>query len=171
MIAHILSNLPLPLQWGLALLIFGGGLAVFALRRTVFRIAGAVAALGAIGALVASWVLSPALLVPAPYPLRIVAPAPGSDVASHFILTVCGAPASGGLVAATDSQHYLAIVIDGVQAPTVDVWQVPQDLPVGTHSLEVELVSPSHQAFSPPATARETITVVAGADASGPASC
>jgi hypothetical protein len=170
-IAHILSNLPLPLQWGLALLIFGGGLALFALRRTAFRIAGAVAALCGVGALVASWLLSPALLVPAPYPLRIVSPAPGADVGSHFILTVCGVPASGGLVAATDSQHYLAIIIDGVQAPTVDVWQVPQELPVGKHSVEVELVSPSHQAFSPPATARETITVVAGAASSGPASC
>ena len=132
MIAHILSNLPLPLQWGLALLIFGGGLAVFALRRTPLRIAGAVAALCGIGALAASWVLSPALLVPAPYPLRIVSPAPGSAVGSHFILTVCGVPASGGLVAATDSQHYLAIIIDGVQAPTVDVSQVPQDLAAGT---------------------------------------
>jgi hypothetical protein len=170
-IAHILSNLPLPLQWGLALLIFGGGLAVFALRRTPFRVAGGVAALCGVGALVASWVLSPALLVPAPYPLRIVSPAPGADVDSHFVLTVCGVPASGGLVAATDSQHYLAIIIDGIQAPTVDVWQVPQDLSVGRHSIEVELVSPSHQAFSPPATAKETITVVSGAATSGLASC
>ena len=78
MIAHILSNLPLPLQWGLALLIFGGALIVFFVRRSVIRITGGVAAIGAVGALVASWVLSPALLVPAPYGLRIVSPAPGA---------------------------------------------------------------------------------------------
>ncbi|HEY6469267.1 MAG TPA: hypothetical protein VI434_05830 [Candidatus Dormibacteraeota bacterium] len=171
MIAHILSNLPLPLQWGLALLIFGGALAVFAVRRSAIRIAGAVAAFCGIGGLVASWILSPALLVPAPYAVRIVSPAPGAEVGSPFILTVCGVPATGPMVPATDSQHYLAIIIDGVQAPTVDVWQVPQDLSPGSHVVEVELVSPSHQAFSPPATAKETITVVAGKHPTGPVVC
>jgi hypothetical protein len=170
-IAHILSNLPLPLQWGLALLIFGGALVAFVVRRGAIRIAGATAALCGVGALAASWILSPALLVPAPYPVRIVSPAPGADVGSHFALTVCGVPASGGLVPATDSQHYLAIIIDGVQAPTVDVWQVPQDLTFGRHVVEVELVSPSHQSFDPPATAAETITVTPGAAFSGPVPC
>jgi hypothetical protein len=170
-IAHILSNLPLPLQWGLALLIFGGALIVFFVRRSVIRITGGVAAICAVGALVASWVLSPALLVPAPYALRIVSPSPGAEVGAPFTLTVCGVSASGGRVAATDSQHYLAIIVDGVQAPTVDVWQVPEDLSVGKHAVEVELVTPAHQAFNPPATARETITVVPGAAASGPAAC
>lgn len=171
MIAHILGNLPLPLQWGLALLIFGGALAVFAVRRGVIRIAGAVAALCGIGGLVASWILSPALLVPAPYAVRIVSPAPGADVGSPFTLTVCGVPATGPMVPATDSQHYLAIIIDGAPAPTVDVWQIPQDLSPGRHVVEVELVSPSHQAFSPPATAKETITVVAGNPPAGPVAC
>ena len=72
---------------------------------------------------------------------------------------------------ATSSQHYLAVIIDGVQAPTVDVWHVPEDLPAGRHAVEVELVSPSHQAFNPPATVKETITVVAGATPAGPGSC
>jgi hypothetical protein len=170
-IAHILSNLPLPLQWGLALLIFGGGLAVFAVRRSALRIAGGVAALCGVGGLVASWVLSPALLVPAPYALRIMSPSPGAVVGSPFTLTVCGVPASGALRPATDSQHYLAIIIDGTQAPTVDVWQVPQDLSAGRHVVEVELVSPSHQAFNPPATAKETITVTPGTASSGPVAC
>ncbi len=171
MIAHILSNLPLPLQWGLALLIFGGALAVFAVRRSAIRIAGAVAALCGVGGLVASWILSPALLVPAPYAVRIVSPAPGAEVGAPFTLTVCGVPATGPMVPATDSQHYLAIIIDGVQVPTVDVWHVSQDLSPGSHVVEVELVSPSHQAFSPPATAKETITVVAGQPPSGPVAC
>jgi hypothetical protein len=170
-IAHILSNLPLPLQWGLALLIFGGALAVFAVRRSAIRIAGAVAALCGVGGLVASWLLSPALLVPAPYALRIVSPPPGAHVGSTFTLTVCGVPATGPMVPATDPQHYLAIIVDGVQAPTVDVWQVPQELGPGSHVVEVELVSPSHQAFSPPATTKETITVVAGAAPAGPVPC
>ena len=38
MIAHIVSSLPLPLQWALALLIFGGGLLVFVVRRSALRI-------------------------------------------------------------------------------------------------------------------------------------
>ena len=67
MIAHIVSNLPLPLQWGLALLIFGGGLLVFAVRRSALRIAGGVAAFCGAGGLIASWIFSPALLVAAPY--------------------------------------------------------------------------------------------------------
>lgn len=171
MIAHILSNLPLPLQWVLALLIFGGALGVFVVRRGAIRIAGAVAALGGLGGLVASWVLSPALLVPAPYALRIVSPAHGAVVGAPFTLSVCGVRPSGAMVAATNSQHYLAIIVDGVQAPTVDVWQIPEDLTTGAHTVQVELVSPSHQAFNPPAIATEQIRVVAGGPSSGPAAC
>ena len=171
MIAHIVGSLPQPVQWALALLIFGGGLLVFAVRRSALRIAGGVAAFCGAGGLVASWVLSPALLVGAPYAVRIVSPAPGADVGAPLTLTVCGVQASGGLVPATSAQYYLAVIIDGVQAPTVDVWHVPLDLSSGRHAIEVELVSPSHQAFNPPATFRETINVVPGATAAGPASC
>ena len=171
MLAHIVSGLPLPLQWGLALLIFGGGLLIFAVRRNALRITGGVAALCGAGGLVASWVFSPALLVAAPYPVRIVSPAPGAAIGAPLTLTVCGVQGSGRLVPATSSQFYLAVIIDGVQAQTVDVWQVPVDLSSGRHTIEVELVSPSHQSFNPPATFTETITVAAGAAPTGPGSC
>jgi hypothetical protein len=170
-IAHIVSNLPLPLQWGLALLIFGGALVVFAVRRSAYRLAGGIAALCGAGGLIASWILSPALLVAAPYAVRIVSPTPGAAVGSPLTLTVCGMRASGALVPATTSQYYLAIILDGVQAPTVDVWHVPIDLAAGRHTVEVELVSPSHQAFNPPATFKETINVVPGAALVGPSTC
>jgi hypothetical protein len=170
-IAHIISGLPLALQWGLALLIFGGGLLVFAVRRSALRVAGGVAAICGAGGLVASWVLSPALLAAAPYAVRIVSPAPGASVGSPLTLTVCGVQASGGLVPATSSQSYLAVILDGVAAPTVDVWHVPLVLPAGRHTVEVELVSPAHQAFNPPASFTETITVVPGAAPPGPGSC
>ncbi len=171
MIAHVLSNLPLPLQWALALLIFGGGLVVFVVRRTAMRVAGAVAAAAGAGGLIASWVLSPALLQPAPYAVRIVSPMPGAEVGSPLTLTVCGIPATGGRVPATDSQHYLAVFIDGVEVPTVDVWHIPEDLPTGPHSIKVELVSPSHQAFNPPAIATENVRVLPGAVPPGPGTC
>ena len=171
MIAHIVSGLPLPLQWGLALLIFGGGLLVFAVRRSALRIAGGLAALCGAGGLLASWVFSPALLVAAPYPVRIVSPRPGAEVGAPLTLTVCGVEASGRLVPATSSQFYLAVIIDGIQAPTVDVWHVPVDLSSGRHTVQVELVSPSHQSFNPPATFSETITVASGAAPAGPGSC
>ena len=171
MIAHIVSGLPLPLQWGLALLIFGGGLLVFAVRRSALRIAGGAAALCGAGGLIASWVLSPALIVAAPYAVRIVSPAPGADVGAPLTLTVCGVRASGGLLPATSAQYYLAVIIDGVQGPTVDVWHVPVDIASGRHAVEVELVSPSHQAFNPPATFTEMINVVPGAAPAGPGSC
>jgi hypothetical protein len=170
-IAHILGSLPLPVQWALAMLVFGGGLLVFAVRRSALRIAGGVAAFCGAGGLVASWVFSPALLVPAPYAVRIVSPAPGADVGAPLTLTVCGVAASGRLVPATSAQYYLAVIVDGVQAPTVDVWHVPVELSSGTHAVEVELVSPGHQAFNPPATFTETITVVPGATPAGPGSC
>jgi hypothetical protein len=170
-IAHIVSNLPLPLQWGLALLIFGGALVVFAVRRSAYRLAGGIAALCGAGGLIASWILSPALLVAAPYAVRIVSPTPGAEVGSPLTLTVCGVRANGALVPATTAQYYLAIILDGVQAPTVDVWHVPIDLDAGRHTVEVELVSPSHQAFNPPATFKETITVVPGAGLVGPSTC
>ena len=171
MIAHIVSSLPPPLEWGLAVLIFGGGLIVFAVRTSVLRIAGGMAAVCGSAALIAGWVFSPALLVPAPYAVRIVSPSPGADVGAPVTLTVCGVRASGGVVPATDAQHYLAIVLDGIQAPTVDAWHVPIDLAAGRHTVEVELVTPSHQAFNPPATFTETITVVPGAAPPGPGSC
>jgi hypothetical protein len=170
-IAHIVSNLPLPLQWGLALLIFGGGLVVFAVRRTAYRLAGAIAAFCGAGGLIASWILSPALLVAAPYAVRIVSPTPGATVGAPLVLTVCGVPTHGGLIPATSSQYYLAVILDGVQAPTVDVWHVPVDLATGRHTVEVELVSPSHQAFNPPATFKETITVTPGVTSVGPTTC
>ena len=171
MVAHIVSGLPLPLQWGLALLIFGGGLLVFAVRRSALRVAGGVAAVLGAGGLIAGWVFSPALIVAAPYPVRIVSPAPGSAVGAPLTLTVCGVPSPGRLVPATSAQYYLAVIVDGVQAPTVDTWQIPQDLSPGRHTIEVELVSPSHQAFAPPATFTETVTVVPGAIPPGPGSC
>jgi hypothetical protein len=170
-IAHILGNLPLPLQWALALLTFGGALVVFVIRRSWIRIVGAAAALCGIGGLVAAWLLSPALLIPAPYALRIVSPVSGAEIGAPFTLTVCGVPAFGRRVGATDSQHQLAIIVDGVQGPTVDVWQIPEDLTAGRHSIEVELVSPAHQAFNPPAIARVTVNVVPGAATSGPVAC
>jgi hypothetical protein len=170
-IAHIVSNLPLPLQWGLALLIFGGGLVVFAVRRSAYRLAGGIAALCGAGGLIASWILSPALLVAAPYAVRIVSPTPGASVGAPLTLTVCGVRAGGELAPATSAQYYLAIILDGVQAPTVDVWHVPVALASGRHTVEVELVSPSHQAFNPPATFTETITVIPGGAPVGPGSC
>jgi hypothetical protein len=170
-IAHIVSNLPLPLQWGLALLIFGGALVVFAVRRSAYRLAGGIAALCGAGGLIASWIFSPALLVAAPYAVRIVSPAPGASVGAPLTLTVCGVRASGARVPATTAQYYLAVILDGVQAPTVDVWHVPVDLAAGRHTVEVELVSPSHQAFNPPATFTETITVVPGDTPVGPSAC
>jgi hypothetical protein len=170
-VAHIVSSLPLPLQWGLALLIFGGGLLVFAVRRSALRIAGGVAALCGAGGLAASWIFSPALLLAAPYAVRIVSPAPGAHVGAPLTVTVCGVPPSGALVPATSSQYYLAVILDGVQAPTVDVWHVPVDLAAGRHTIEVELVSPGHQSFNPPSTFKETITVVPGATPAGPGSC
>jgi hypothetical protein len=170
-IAHIVSSLPLPLQWGLALLIFGGALVIFAVRRSAYRLAGGIAAVCGAGGLIASWILSPALLVAAPYAVRIVSPTPGTSVGAPLTLTVCGVRASGGLVPATSAQYYLAVILDGVQAPTVDVWHVAVDLSSGRHTVEVELVSPSHQAFNPPATFKETITVVPGAAPVGPGSC
>ena len=64
------------------------------------------------------------------------------------------------------------MIIDGIQAPTVDVWHVPVDLSAGRHIVQVELVSPSHQAFNPPATFKETITwSFAGAVPTGPVAC
>ena len=163
LIAHIVSSLPLPLQWGLALLVFGGGLLVFAVRRSALRVAGAVAAVCGAGGPVASWIRSPALIVAAPYAVRIVSPAPGAAVGAPLTLTVCGVNASGGLIPATSAQYFLAVILDDVQAPTVDVWHVP--------TVDVELVSPSHQAFNPPATFTETVTVVPGGTPAGPGSC
>jgi hypothetical protein len=103
--------------------------------------------------------------------VRIVSPAPGASVGAPLTLTVCGVRASGARVPATTAQYYLAVILDGVQAPTVDVWHVPVDLAAGRHTVEVELVSPSHQAFNPPATFTETITVVPGDTPVGPSAC
>ena len=152
MIAHIVSNLPLPLQWGLALLIFGGGLRSSRSAGAPCgspersRRSAAPAAWWRVGCSARRcWCRRRTLCASC-------RPHPVPTSARRFTLTVCGVQASGRLVPATSSQYYLAIIIDGVQAPTVDVWHVPLGLSSGRHTVEVELVSPSHQAFNPPAT-------------------
>ena len=101
MTAHIVSGLPLPLQWGLALLIFGGGLLVFAVRRSLLRVAGGIAALCGAGGLIASWVLSPALIVAAPYAVRIVSPPPGAGVVTVMFAVPAAAMSAAVMAACT----------------------------------------------------------------------
>ena len=93
MIAHIVSSLPLPLQWGLALLIFGGGLVVFAVRRSALRIAGGVAALCGAGGLGRELDLQPGAARGAHRTLcASCRPHPELDVGAPLTLTVCGVP-------------------------------------------------------------------------------
>jgi hypothetical protein len=172
-IAHVLTNnpVPLPVQWLLAILFFGGALAMLALRRRGWRIAAAVATVCGFSGTVSSWVVAAVQPGVAPYTLRIAAPSPGAVVASPVLLTVCGVRGDGSEVPATDSSHDLAVFIDGREVPTVDSWQFGEVVAPGAHTIRVELVSSSHQAFSPAATASIHVTAAADGIVTQTASC
>jgi hypothetical protein len=172
-IAHLLTGSPVPIsvQWLAAAALFGGAVAAASLRRRAWRItAGVVAACGLAGTVTA--IVATAVQPGAPpYTIRIVAPATGSRLASPVLLTVCGVQADGTTRPATDAAHYLVVFVDGHEVPTVDAWRFDETLAPGRHRIQVDLVTPSHHAFAPPAVATTTVTVTADAPEVGPANC
>ncbi len=173
MIAHLLtgSPVPIPVQWLAAAALFGGAVAVASLRRRAWRItAGMVAACGLIGT-VTSIVAAAVQPGAPPYTLRIAAPVSGSRVSSPVLLTVCGVRGNGTTRPATDAAHYLVVFVDRHEVPTVDAWRFDETLTPGQHTIQVNLVTPAHHAFAPPAVATTTVTVAPDAPGVGPANC
>lgn len=161
MTAHVLTGSPVPLaaQWAAAILLFAGGLAALTLRSRPLRLlAAGLAICGASGTVIA-WLLAAAQPGAAPYAVRIVEPTSGASVASPLTLTVCGVRSDGRTLPATDAAHYLVVFVDGREVSTVDTWQFVEQLSAGTHAVRVELVTPAHHAFSPPATDVVTVHV------------
>jgi hypothetical protein len=172
-LAHVLTGgpVPVPLQWLLAAALFAGALLAFTLRRRrLRRIAAAVSALGLLGT-VGNWVVAATQPGAPPYAIRIVSPAADATVPETVLLTVCGVQGDGTTVPSTDSQHYLVVYVDGREAPVVDASQFPEVLSPGPHTITVQLVTPSRQAFSPPATASIQLTASPGATPPAPAPC
>ena len=173
MIAHVLTGSPVPLaaQWVAAALLFGGGLAAVAARRRAWRIVATAVAVCGLGGTLTAWVAAAVQPGASPYSLRIATPVSGIPVLSPVALTVCGVRPDGSTLPATDAAHYLVVFVDGRERPTVDAWQFAEPMATGTHAIKVELVTPAHHAFSPPATATTTISVVSDAAAATPANC
>lgn len=173
MIAHVLTGSPIPLavQWVVAVALFAGGLGALALRRRRWRVAAAALCVCGLGGIVTSWVVAAIQPGAPPYTLRIAAPASDSRLASPVTLTVCGVRPDGSTLPATDAAHYLVVFVDGHEVPTVDAWRFSEELSSGRHTIKVELVTPAHHAFNPPATATTTVTVRAAAPSNGPADC
>ena len=154
-----------------AALLFGGLLAALAARRTAWRrLAIAVAICGLLGT-VSTSVVGAMQPGPAPYSLRIIAPAAGTIAPQHVVFTVCGVRGDGTTTPATDPQHYLVPFIDGRQTPAVDVYQVSLTLATGPHDVRFVLVNPSNQAYNPTASVDERVIVSAAAPESGPHAC
>jgi hypothetical protein len=172
-IAHVLIGSPVPLaaQWVAAALLFGGGLAAVAVRRRAWRIVATALAVCGLGGTLTAWVAAAVQPGAPPYSLRIASPANGARVVSPLTLTVCGVRADSSTLPASDAAHYLVVFVDGHEAPTVDAWQFAERLAPGTHVIRVELVTPAHHAFNPPATATTTISVVQDVPAPAPANC
>jgi hypothetical protein len=172
-IAHLLTGSPVPLsvQWLAAAALFGGAVAVASLRRRAWRItAGVVSACGLAGTVIA--IVATAIQPGAPpYTIRIVAPASGSTLSAPVLLTVCGVRSDGTSRPATDAAHYLVVFVDRHEVPTVDAWRFAETLAPGRHTIQVDLVTPSHHAFAPPAVATITVTVTPDAPEVGPANC
>ena len=81
---------------------------------------------------------------PAPYSLRIIAPAAGTIAPQHVVFTVCGVRGDGTTTPATDPQHYLVPFIDGRQVlevmqrdhaladiPVIVISAIARETPVG----------------------------------------
>lgn len=173
MIAHVVTGSPVPVavQWLAAAALFGGALAALTLpSRGLRRLAIVISVCGFVGT-VTTWVVAAVQPGRPPYSLRIVAPAPGERVAPLVTITVCGVRGDGTMTPATDPQHFLVVFIDGKEVPTVDVWHVRESLPLGAHQIRVQLVTPTHHAFNPPASASVTVQVASDAPMSQPAAC
>jgi len=72
---------------------------------------------------------------------------------------------------ATDAQHCLAVLVDGVERPTQDAWRFFEHMQPGSHTLLVELVTPQHHVFSRGASARVIISVNSQATPGSPGAC
>ena len=173
MIAHILTGSPVPLglQWLAAVLLFGGLLAACALRGRGWRVLAAAAAVLGFGGTATSWALAAVQPGAPPYSVHIAAPRDGTHVASPLTLIVCGVRGDGSTLPATDAAHYLVVIVDGHEVPTVDQWQFAEPLELGSHAITVELVTPAHHAFSPPTKSTVHVQVVRVAPTTAPAGC
>jgi len=173
MTAHLLTGSPVPLalQWLVAVLLFGGVLGAVTLRSRSWRVVATGIACCGFGGTVATWVVAVVQPGAPPYALRVAAPPNGTHSASPVLLTVCGVRPDGSLLPATDPQHYLVVFADGHEIPTVDDWQFTEALAPGRHTIRVELVTPAHHAFNPPAVASVTLTVAPDAPSAGPHPC
>jgi hypothetical protein len=173
LIVHVLIGSPVPLaaQWVAAALLFGGGLAAVAVRQRGWRIVATALAVCGLGGTLTAWVAAAVQPGAPPYSLRIASPVNGARAASPLTLTVCGVRTDSSTLPATDAAHYLVVFVDGHEVPTVDEWQFAETVAPGTHVIKVELVTPAHHAFNPPATATTTVAIVTDAPAVIPANC
>ncbi|MBV8195591.1 MAG: hypothetical protein JOY80_08690 [Candidatus Dormibacteraeota bacterium] len=153
------------------MLLFAGAVTAFVVRRRAWRVTAVVlSACGAIGTLT-SWVVAAVQPGVPPYSLRVIYPTNGARVASPLLLTVCGVRGDGTMVPATDPSHYLVVFVDGHEVATVDAWQLAEILAPGQHDIRVELVTPAHHAFDPPAIASTDVTVTGGRQTSATSAC
>jgi hypothetical protein len=172
-IGHLLIGGPIPaaVQWLAAALLFGGAAAMLSLRRRAWRYTAAAATMCGLAVTIAAYVAAALQPGAPPYAVRITAPETGSFVSSPVLLTVCGVRGDGSTRPATDAAHYLVVFVDGHEVPTVDAWRFAETLTPGQHTIRVELVTPSHHAFAPPAIATTRVTVNSETSASGPSNC
>ena len=173
MLGHVLTGGPVPVafEWLIAVMLFGGAAGAVLLHRRPWRLVAAVIACVGFVATVGSWVLAALQPGAPPYTIRIVAPVNGARVSSPVVLTVCGVRADKSLLPSTDGRHYLAVFIDSREVPTVDTWHVAERLTAGVHTIRVELVTPSHHAFTPAMNAQVRLTADARAGVVGPGRC
>jgi hypothetical protein len=172
-IGHLLTGGPIPLavQWLAAALLGGGVVGMLSLRRRAWRFSAAAVTMCGLAGTVAAYVTAAIQPGAPPYAIRITAPETGALVSSPVLLTVCGVRRDGSTQPATDIAHYLVVFVDGHEVPTVDAWRFAETLTPGPHTIRVELVTPSHHAFAPPAIAITKVTVNAGAVAAVPSNC
>lgn len=173
MIAHVLVGSPVPLavQWVAAVMLFGGLVAAVALRGRWWRIGSvSLALLGLVGT-ATTWTFAALQPGAPPYSLRIVSPAADARVSSPLTVGVCGVRGDGTTLPATDAAHYLVVSLDGHEVVTVDQSEFAELVAPGAHTITVQLVTPAHHAFSPPATATVRVDVASGAPTAPPANC
>ena len=171
MIVHVLSGsvLPAGVEWLAAVLLFGGAFAALAARRRGWRRAADAAAGVGFVVTVVGLVADAAMPGPAPYGLRIVAPQ--TRTPPDAVFTVCGVRGDGTLLVPTDTRHWLAPFVDGMQRPGISAYVYPVRLVAGAHVVRFDLVSPAMREFSPGATVSERIVVDPAAPAVAPLSC
>jgi len=145
------------------------GVAIAVRRPSVRRWAAACAALGVVAALALGAAFPGPPRSPG-YQLLLAVPS-GPTLTSPVALRLCAWYPSGLPAAVPGGNEVLSVSVDGVERLTVTASTAAVDVPGGTHTLGVEVLTGGHVVYSPRARVQRTVDVEGTGPLARPAAC